>query len=287
MCGNLFRIKVFFIYFCKVNTINTKLTNLVKNIVGLSFFLILFVISGFQPSGISDGKVRTVVIDAGHGAHDNGCHGRASNEKNVALKVALEVGKLIEENVPDVKVVYTRKSDVFIELIDRAGIANKNNADLFISIHCNSGPSAAYGTETFTMGLHTSQGNLEVAKRENAVILQEENYKKNYGGYDPKSPQSHILFSLYQSAYMDNSLRFASKVEDQFRERVGRHSRGVKQAGFLVLWKSAMPSVLIETGFLTNPSEEKFLNDITGQSYIASGIYRAFKEYKQELEAMN
>jgi N-acetylmuramoyl-L-alanine amidase len=137
------------------------------------------------------------------------------------------------------------------------------------------------------MGLHTSQGNLEVAKRENSVILQEEDYKKNYGGYDPKSPQSHILFSLYQSAYMDNSLRFAAKIEDQFKSRVGRHSRGVKQAGYLVLWKSAMPSVLIETGFLTNPTEEKYLNDKSGQSYIASGIYRAFKEYKQDLEAMN
>jgi N-acetylmuramoyl-L-alanine amidase len=259
----------------------------VKNIVCLSAFLILFVISGFQPSGHKDGQVRTVVIDAGHGAHDNGCSGRSSKEKSVALKVALEVGSLIEENVPDVKVVYTRKSDVFVKLIDRAGIANKNNADLFISIHCNSGPSSAYGTETYTMGLHTSQGNLEVAKRENAVILQEEDYKTNYGGYDPKSPQSHILFSLYQSAYMDNSLRFASKVENQFKDRVGRHSRGVKQAGYLVLWKSAMPSVLIETGFLTNPTEEKYLNDKTGQSYIASGIYRAFKEYKQDLEAMN
>lgn len=228
-----------------------------------------------------------MVIDAGHGAHDNGCSGRTSKEKSVALKVALELGSIIEENMPEVKVVYTRKSDVFVKLIDRAGIANKNNADLFISIHCNAGPSSAYGTETYTMGLHSSEGNLEVAKRENAVILQEEDYKKNYGGYDPKSPQSHILFSLYQSAYMDNSLRFASKVEEQFKTRVGRHSRGVKQAGYLVLWKSAMPSVLIETGFLTNPSEEKYLNDKTGQSYIASGIYRAFKEYKQELEAMN
>jgi N-acetylmuramoyl-L-alanine amidase len=135
--------------------------------------------------------------------------------------------------------------------------------------------------------LHTSQGNLEVAKRENSVILKEEDYKENYGGYDPKSPQSHILLSLYQSAYMDNSLRFASKVEHQFKNKAGRHSRGVKQAGYLVLWKSAMPSVLIETGFLTNPAEEKYLNDKTGQTYIASGIYRAFKEYKQELEAMN
>jgi len=259
----------------------------VKNIVGVSLFLIFFIISGFHPTRQKNAKVRTVVIDAGHGDHDNGCSGKASKEKDIALKVALEVGKSIEENLPDVKVIYTRKSDVFVELIDRAGIANKNNADLFISIHCNSGPAAAYGTETYTMGLHKSEGNLQVANRENAVILKEDNYKANYNGFDPRSPQSHILMSLYQSAYIDNSLRLAQKVESQFRARVGRSSRGVKQAGFLVLWKSAMPSVLIETGFLTNPTEEKYLNDKTGQSYIASGIYRAVKEYKQELEAMN
>jgi len=259
----------------------------VKNIVGGFLFFILFIISGFQPARRADGKVRTVVIDAGHGGKDTGCNGRSAKEADVALKVALELGKNIEENMPDVKVVYTRKTNVFVELIDRAGIANKNNADLFISIHCNSGPAAAYGTETYTMGLHKTEGNLLVANRENAVILKEENYKENYNGFDPNSPQSHILMSLYQSAYIDNSLRLAQKVESQFRGRVGRSSRGVKQAGFLVLWKSTMPSVLIETGFLTNPTEEKYLNDKTGQSYIASGIYRAVKEYKQELEAMN
>ncbi|GAA4305031.1 hypothetical protein GCM10023183_18830 [Nibribacter koreensis] len=232
-------------------------------------------------------KVRTVVIDAGHGGKDIGCNGKSAYEKHVALAVALKLGKQIEEGNPDVKVVYTRKDDTFVELIDRAGIANKNHADLFISIHCNAGPSAAFGTETYTMGLHTSTGNLAVAKRENSVILQEENYKENYGGFNPNSPQSHILFSLYQSAYIDNSLRFAQKVERQFKTKLGRSSRGVKQAGFLVLWKSAMPSALIEIGFLTNPAEEKFLNDNTNQSYMASGIYRAFKEYKQELEAMN
>ncbi len=259
-----------------------------RNIVLILLPALIFVFSGFSTNLIRrDNRVRTVVIDAGHGAHDVGCSGRFSKEKDVALKVALQVGNLIEENVPEVKVVYTRKSNVFVELIDRAGIANKNNADLFISIHCNSGPSAAFGTETFTMGLHTSEGNLKVAKRENSVILKEEGYKENYDGFDPNSPQSHILLSLRQSAYMDNSLRFAQKVEDQFENKVSRKSRGVKQAGLIVLWKSAMPSVLIETGFLTNPEEEKYLNDKSGQSYIASGIYRAFKEYKQELEATN
>nr|WP_262910506.1 N-acetylmuramoyl-L-alanine amidase [Pontibacter silvestris] len=232
-------------------------------------------------------KVRTVVIDAGHGGKDVGCNGRFSHEADVALQIAMQVGTLIEKNLPDVKVIYTRKNNTFVELIDRAGIANKNNADLFLSIHLNSGPSAAQGTETYTMGLHTSEGNLRVAKRENAVILQEDNYQEKYEGFDPNSPQSHILFALQQSAYIDNSLRFAGKIENEFKTRVGRTSRGVKQAGFLVLWKSFMPSVLIECGFLTNPTEEKFLNDKTGQTYMASGIYRAFKEYKQELEAMN
>ena len=231
--------------------------------------------------------MRTVVIDAGHGGKDVGCNGKHSQEADVALSLALQVGKLIQENLPDVKVIYTRKEDKFVELIDRAGIANKNDADLFISIHLNAGPPAAYGTETYTMGIQKSEGNLLVAKRENSVVLQEENYKENYNGFDPNSPQSHILFTLHQSAYIDNSLRFASKVEEEFSGRVGRKSRGVKQAPFLVLWKSFMPSVLIECGFLTNPTEEKFLNDKTGQTYMASGIYRAFKEYKKELEVMN
>ncbi|MBA9076792.1 MULTISPECIES: N-acetylmuramoyl-L-alanine amidase family protein [Rufibacter] len=257
-----------------------------KNIVLLTVLVLLFLPS-FTPVKRKEVKIRTVVIDAGHGGKDTGCNGNSAKEKDVALKVALQLGSLIEENLSDVNVIYTRKNDTFVELIDRAGIANKNHADLFISIHCNSGPSAAFGTETYTMGLHKTTSNLSVAQRENSVILQEENYKEKYNGFNPSSPQSHILFSLYQSAYIDNSLRFAQKVEQQFKHKVGRSSRGVKQAGFLVLWKSAMPSALIEIGFLTNPKEEVFLNDKTNQTYMASGIYRAFKEYKQELEAMN
>ena len=258
-----------------------------KNIVCALSIVVFFVLSGFHNVGQSDGKVRTVVIDAGHGGKDIGCNGRISREADIALKVALALGREIEENQPDVKVIYTRKTNTFVELIDRAGIANKNGADLFISIHCNAGPAAAYGTETYTMGLHKTEGNLQVANRENSVILKEENYQNKYDGFDPRSPQSHILMSLYQSAYMDNSLRFAQKVQHNFKTKVGRSSRGVKQAGFLVLWKSAMPSSLIEIGFLTNPTEEKYLNDKANQTYIASWIYKAFKEYKQELEAMN
>ncbi|MCR5888865.1 N-acetylmuramoyl-L-alanine amidase [Hymenobacter sp. J193] len=229
-------------------------------------------------------RLRTVVLDAGHGGKDRGCAGVSAREADVSLKLVLELGRLIEENMPDVKVVYTRKTNVFVELADRAGIANKHNADLFISIHCNAGPSSAHGTEVWTMGPHKTDANLGVAKRENAVILQEENYKERYNGFDPHSPQSHILFSLFQSAYMVNSIRLAQKVDEQFRTTVGRPSRGVKQAGFLVLWKTAMPSVLIEAGFLTNRADERYLNDKLGQTYMASGIYRAFKEYKRELE---
>ncbi|GAB2959991.1 hypothetical protein GCM10027048_29300 [Hymenobacter coalescens] len=231
-------------------------------------------------------RLRTVVLDAGHGGKDKGCAGpEGAREAAVSLKIVLELGRLIEENMPDVKVVYTRKTDDFVELADRAGIANKHNADLFVSVHCNAGPSAARGTEVWTMGPHKTEANLAVAKRENAVILQEDNYKERYSGFDPRSPQSHILFSLYQSAHIDNSLRFAAKVDHEFRTSVGRASRGVKQAGFLVLWKSTMPSALIEVGFLTNPAEERYLNDKSGQSYMASGIYRAFRKYKQDLEA--
>ncbi|GAB3291448.1 hypothetical protein GCM10027511_04560 [Hymenobacter humi] len=229
-------------------------------------------------------RLRTVVLDAGHGGKDRGCAGVSAREADVALKLVLALGRQIEENLPDVKVIYTRKTNVFVELDERAAIANRNHADLFISIHCNAGPSQSHGTEVWTMGLHKTNANLGVAQRENAVILQEKDYQKRYDGFDPRSPQSHILFSLFQSAYITNSLRFAQRVDRQLRTTVKRPSRGVKQAGFLVLWKSTMPAVLIESGFLTNPGEERYLNDKANQSYMASGIYRAFREYKRELE---
>ncbi|GAB2769036.1 N-acetylmuramoyl-L-alanine amidase [Hymenobacter luteus] len=266
-----------------------------RNIVALGTAALLFLAgstSSSTPRATAPGgaapykyRLRTVVLDAGHGGKDRGCVGVKAREADVALKIILELGRQIEENMPEVKVVYTRKTDVFVELADRAGIANKHNADLFISVHCNASAPAAIGTEVWTMGPHKTDANLSVAKRENAVILQEENYQERYSGFDPTSPQSHILFSLYQSAHMVNSLRFAQKVDRQFRTTVGRPSRGVKQAGFLVLWKSTMPSVLIESGFLTNRQEEQYLNDKAGQSYMASGIYRAFRDYKNELEA--
>ena len=229
-------------------------------------------------------RLRTVVLDAGHGGKDRGCAGQKAREADVALSIVLALGKQIEQNMPGVKVVYTRKTDVFVELDERAAIANRHHADLFISVHCNAGPSASHGTEVWTMGPHKTEANLSVAKRENAVILQEENYQTRYGGFNPHSPQSHILFSLFQSAYITNSLRLAQRIDRQFRSSVGRSSRGVKQAGFLVLWKSTMPSVLIESGFLTNRAEEQYLNEKTNQTYMAAGIYRAFREYKRELE---
>jgi len=234
-----------------------------------------------------DFKVDVVVIDAGHGGHDEGTHGKLLKEKDIALKIALKVGGYIEKNIPGVKVIYTRTDDTYIALDERAEIANKNKADLFICIHANANPnSKAFGTETFVMGLHKDDGNLAIAQRENSVILMDENYEERYEGFN-NSPESYILFTLTQSAYQESSLNFAAKVESQFRARVGRTSRGVKQAGFVVLWKTAMPSVLIETGFLTNSTEEKFLAGDDGQELIASGIYRAFKEYKSDVESIN
>ncbi len=228
------------------------------------------------------------MIDPGHGGKDPGTIGNHLKEKDIALKISLKLGAYIEKNHPEVKVVYTRKEDKYVALDERAEMANKIKADLFICVHVNSLPGApAYGTETYVMGLHKDQSNLEVAKRENSVIFMDENYQERYEGFDPKSPESYILISLTQSAYQENSLRFAQKVEDQFKKKAGRFSRGVKQAGFLVLWRTSMPSVLVETGFISNAKEANYLNSSTGQDSLAIGIYRAFKDYKTEVESIN
>ena len=229
-------------------------------------------------------RLRTVVLDAGHGGKDIGCRGDDTHEAEVALAIIKDLGRRIEAGSPGVKVIYTRKTDVFIPLDERAAIANRHRADLFISVHCNAGPQGSHGTEVWTMGLHKSTANLGVAQRENSVILQEKDYQRRYNGFDPRSPQSHILFSLFQSAYITNSLRLAQRIDQQFRSHVGRASRGVKQAGFIVLWKSTMPSVLVEAGFLTDRKEEKYLRAKDGQQAIAEGIYRAFRAYKRDLE---
>jgi N-acetylmuramoyl-L-alanine amidase len=230
-------------------------------------------------------KLKKVVIDAGHGGHDSGALGKNTKEKDITLAVALKLGKLIESNFSDVTVIYTRNTDVFIPLDERTAIANKAEADLFISIHVNSNPnSRPYGAETYVMGLHKSASNLDVAMRENSVITYEKDYTTKYEGYDPKSSESFIIFSLMQNAYLDQSLDFASKIQNDFCDRGQRKDRGVKQAGFLVLWKTAMPSVLVELGFLSNPEEEKYLMSDDGQNYLASSIYRAFKSYKTRME---
>lgn len=231
-----------------------------------------------------DDKIDVVCIDPGHGGHDPGCLGASVNEKNIALAISLKLGKLIETHFPSVKVVYTRKTDVFVELHKRAEVANKANADLFICIHCNAGGAEAHGSETYALGLHKTEANLAVAKRENGVVMMEGDYQKNYEGFDVNSPEGSIIFSLYQNAYLNRSLSFASKVQRYFKEDAGRNDRGVKQAGFLVLWKSAMPAVLIETGFLTNVKEEKFLLESANQDIMAQSIYKAFVDYKSEVE---
>lgn len=242
-------------------------------------------------------QISTVVIDAGHGGKDPGCSAGSHREKDIALKIALKVGKYIEENLPDVRVVYTRKDDRFIELWERASIANRNNAHAFISVHVNANPATSvYGTETYTMGTHVVAKNLnarkeeqeivaETIQRENEVILEEESFEEKYDGYDPKDPATHILFELFQSEYMEQSLALASKIQDQFETKAKRRNRGVKQAGFVVLWKTTMPAVLVETGYLTNANERAYLTSESGQAYLASGIYRAFKEYKEEMES--
>lgn len=256
-------------------------------------FFIIFGIVAVYSFNISyvkadrNGFVKTVVIDPGHGGRDPGSVGRKSKEKDIALAISLQLGQLINEHLPDVKVIYTRTTDVFVEFHKRTEIANKNHADLFISVHINgAADSRAFGTETFVMGLHVSQANLEVAKKENAAILFEDDYLERYGGYDPNSPEANIIFSLYQNAHLEQSLQMASLVQHQFRDRARRQDRGVKQAGFLVLYGVTMPGVLIEAGFITNPREEEYLISREGQSHLASAIFRAFRDYKTQQDAL-
>lgn len=233
-----------------------------------------------------EAKDFVVVIDAGHGGHDPGAIGKISKEKNINLNVALKVGKQIKQNCQDVKVIYTRERDVFIPLDKRADIANNAKADLFISIHTNSvaGNKTAKGASTWTLGLAKSDANLEVAKRENSVILYENDYKTRYAGFNPNSAESYIIFEFMQDKYMSQSVHLASLVQKEFRHTCKRADRGVHQAGFLVLKASAMPSILVELGFISNPEEERYLNSEAGTTSLANGIYRAFLAYKREHE---
>ena len=242
-----------------------------------------------EPGEITGNQLRTVVLDAGHGGKDPGTHGRYAKEKNINLELILQLGRKIKANHPDVRVIYTRTTDRFVDLYERGAIANRNRAGLFISIHCNASPSSSRvnGTETYTLGLHRTKSNLDVARRENAVILQEKNYQQTYKGFNPNSPLATIMLANYQHAFMTSSIDIAEKVERNFRRNAERKSNGVKQAGFIVLWKTTMPSILIETGYLTNPAEESYLRSEEGQEQTAAAIYKAFAQYKQEIETVN
>ena len=223
----------------------------------------------------------TLVIDAGHGGHDAGALGTFSKEKNINLNVALAFGRLVESNCPGVKVIYTRKTDVFIPLHQRADIANRNKADLFISIHTNALPKGAKATglETYTLGMHRASDNFDVAKRENSVILIEKDYKQHYEGFDPSSSESYIMFEFLQDKNMAQSVELAKMVQKRTCAAAARPNKGVKQAGFRVLRETSMPSCLIELGFISTPSEEQFLNSVEGIANIGSGIYQAFCDY--------
>lgn len=232
-------------------------------------------------------KLKCVVIDPGHGGRHPGAISKVGNikEKDITLSVALKLGKLIKESYPDVKVIFTRANDVYVDLDVRAAIANKNKADLFLSIHCNSTTSSgAHGTETFVMGTSKSSGNFDVCKRENSVITIEDNYKTKYEGFNPDSPESYIIFSLLQNTHLEQSLIFASHIQSCFSKGPIKYNRGVKQGGLLVLWKTTMPAVLTEIGFLSNSKDREILNSKTKQQEIAQALFDAFAKYKEEYE---
>ena len=291
---------------------------MVKNLKYFTLLLLLsFLFAAFTLLKKGSGSsVRIIVIDPGHGGKDPGCSGAIHNEKEVSLAVALRLGKLIEENLKDVKVIYTRTTDVFVELEDRAQIANKAKADLFISIHCNAAGQAIlikdpktgkkrlktyknkkgkivamekpnpipFGTETYVMGLKNEEGKMKVATRENSAIFYEEDYEKRYGGFDPESEESYIIMSNYTTAYVIQSASLAVKIQDEYTKKAGRIDKGVHRQSIWVLWRTSMPSILTELGYLTNPLEETFLASEKGQDYLAKSIFRGLRRYKDEIE---
>ena len=245
------------------------------------FGIILSSIS-YANNVINPEKPFIVVLDAGHGGQDPGNLGNGYKEKDIALKIVLEVGRILEKQ-PNFKVIYTRKTDVFIKLHERAPIANKADADLFVSVHCDAFTNNAFGAGTFVLGLHRSQANFEVAKRENEVIFLEDDYEENYEGFDPNSPESLIGMTLMQEEYLDQSILLASLIQNNFTNNLNRKDRSVKQAGFMVLYKSYMPSILVETGFLTNKKEGAYLNSSKGQKEMAKEIAKGIITYKNSL----
>ncbi len=259
-----------------------------NNISRLKILLLLNLLIGsaYPVSATAGDKNWVIVIDAGHGGKDPGAIGSFSYEKNIALAIALKTGSYIEKNLDNVTIIYTRKTDTFVEVRERANIANKNNADLFISIHSNWAKSKTIrGTETFVMGLAKDQQNLEVAMKENEVILLENDYSTTYEDFDPKSPESYIMFTLMQNIFLKQSTNLASQIQSQYKGSINRIDRGVKEAGFWVLFMTTMPSVLTETGFITHPEEEKYLNSKEGQDKIASSIFRACSDYIADIES--
>lgn len=256
-------------------------TNLQCAIVWIALIFTCFLTSANSFQKNKDKFV--VVLDAGHGGHDSGNVGNGYKESEIALKIVLAVGEQLEGN-NDIKVIYTRKDDTFVTLRGRAKIANDAGADLFVSVHCNAHNSEAHGTETFVLGLHANQRNFEIAKKENEVIFLEADYQKHYEGFDPNSPESMIGITLMQEEYLEQSIRLARLVEDSFKFKRKRNSRGVKQAGFWVLHNTYMPSVLIETGFLTYKNEGSYLNSKNGQTKMSNSIAEAILDYKKNLD---
>ncbi len=253
---------------------------------GLALLLIVF-LTLYSVDIQSQNLVDRVVIDAGHGGKDPGASGKHSREKDIVLSIALKTGKLIETNLKDVNIIYTRKTDVFIPLNTRAKIANNSKADLFISIHCNSNTSSQpKGSETYVMGMHKSEANLEVAMLENSAILLEDDYKTNYEGFDPSSTENHIIFNFFQNGFQSQNIEMATAVQAQFKRNTAVRDRGVKSAGFWVLYKTAMPGVLIELGFLSNSVDEAYLLSEKGQNQMAAAIFNALKAYKVKHDAL-
>jgi N-acetylmuramoyl-L-alanine amidase len=247
----------------------------------LGVFLTIF----YTTSLTAQSRSFTVVIDPGHGGRDPGALGSTSKEKDIVLSVGLKLGKLIEDNHPDVKVIYTRDKDVFVPLNQRATIANKAHADLFISLHCNAldrRKTSPQGVETFVLGLHRSNDNLDVAKAENAVIMYEDDYSVKYEGFNPNEPESYIIFEFMANEFLDQSVQLASLVQNQLVSNSKRVNRNVRQAGFLVLREVAMPSVLVELGYISNKQEENYLKSSSGKTSLANSIYNGFREYKRE-----
>ena len=228
--------------------------------------------------------VKVVVIDAGHGGEDPGAVGASGKyEKDINLKMALLLGEMIQQKYSDIKVVYTRKTDVFVKLYRRAQIANENHANIFISIHCNAAENrSVYGVETFVMGLNKTSESIAIAQKENASILLEENYDENYGGFDPSSPESYIIFDLSQNLYLDQSIKLANNIQDEFKNKLNRNCRGVKQASFLVLYRATMPRILVELGFISNKTEETYLASDKGQREMANAILNALSKLIEE-----